>query len=75
MVMTTATRPEFEVETHNSIDLRAEVEGLFNCLTKGDLHASVYLARLIESDTKAGSKTLHWGPPAMIIIRSAFRII
>jgi hypothetical protein len=35
-----------------SIDLREEIEGLFECLTKGDKQASVHLARIVECDTK-----------------------
>jgi hypothetical protein len=35
-----------------SIDLRAEVEGLLDCLVRGDPRASVHLARLVEADTK-----------------------
>lgn len=35
-----------------SIDLRAEVNGLLNCLARGDTYASVHLARLIRADTK-----------------------
>jgi hypothetical protein len=33
-------------------DLRDEVEGLLDCLTRGDTRASVHLARLIQADTK-----------------------
>ena len=36
----------------NSIDLRKEIEGLYECMLRGDKRASVHLARLIESDTK-----------------------
>ncbi len=36
----------------NSIDLRAELEALFRCITEGDTQASVHLARVIEADTK-----------------------
>ena len=36
-----------------SINLRDEVEGLFDCLTRGDAYASVHLARLVQAD--AGS--------------------
>ena len=36
----------------DSIDLRKEIEGLYECLVRGDKRASVHLARLIESDTK-----------------------
>jgi hypothetical protein len=35
-----------------SINLRDETEGLFGCLTRGDAHASVHLARLVEADTR-----------------------
>jgi hypothetical protein len=35
-----------------STNLRAEIEGLYNCLTRGDNYASVHLARLVEADTK-----------------------
>lgn len=35
-----------------SINLREEIEGLLDCLTRGDTYASVHLARLIEADTK-----------------------
>ena len=31
-------------------NLRDEVEGLLNCLTRGDKQASVHLARLIQAD-------------------------
>jgi hypothetical protein len=34
-----------------SIDLQAEVDGLLDCLLRGDPHASVHLARLVEADT------------------------
>jgi hypothetical protein len=34
------------------VDLREEVEGLLDCLTRGDTYASVHLARLIQADTK-----------------------
>jgi len=34
-----------------TVNLRDEVEGLLDCLTRGDSYASVHLARLIESDT------------------------
>ena len=30
------------------INLRDEIEGLFDCLTRGDAYASVHLARLVE---------------------------
>ena len=33
-----------------SIDLRDEIEGLYDCLTCGDTYASVHLARLIHAD-------------------------
>jgi hypothetical protein len=33
------------------IDLRDEVEGLYDCLMRGDKYASVHLARLIQADT------------------------
>lgn len=36
----------------NAIDLRTEIEGLLDCLIRGDTYASVHLARLIEADTK-----------------------
>ena len=36
----------------SAIDLRDEVEGLLDCLTRGDTYASVHLARIIEADTK-----------------------
>ncbi len=32
--------------------LREEVDGLFDCLTRGDTYASVHLARIIEADTQ-----------------------
>ncbi len=35
-----------------STDLRVEVEGLLDCLQRGDTFASVHLARLIQADTK-----------------------
>jgi hypothetical protein len=35
-----------------SINVRDEVEGLYDCLTRGDTFASVHLARLVEADTK-----------------------
>lgn len=35
-----------------SINLREEVEGLFDCLTRGDTQASIHLARIIQADTK-----------------------
>jgi hypothetical protein len=35
-----------------SKDLRKEVEGLFDCMTRGDTRASIHLARLVEADTK-----------------------
>lgn len=35
-----------------SDDLRAEVEGLLDCLQRGDTLASVHLARLIQADSK-----------------------
>lgn len=35
-----------------SINLREEVEGLFDCLTRGDTQASIHLARIIQTDTK-----------------------
>jgi hypothetical protein len=35
-----------------SFNLRDEVEGLFDCLNRGDPYASVHLARLVEADTK-----------------------
>ncbi|MEW5956361.1 MAG: hypothetical protein AB1801_01460 [Chloroflexota bacterium] len=31
-------------------ELRAEVEGLLDCLKRGDTYASVHLARLIQAD-------------------------
>ena len=34
------------------INLRDEIEGLFDCLTRGDAYASVHLARLVEADAK-----------------------
>jgi hypothetical protein len=34
------------------INPRDEVEGLYDCLTRGDTFASVHLARLVEADTK-----------------------
>jgi hypothetical protein len=34
------------------INLRDEVEGLHDCLTRGDIFASVHLARLVETDTR-----------------------
>jgi hypothetical protein len=36
----------------NSIDLREEAEGLFDCLTRGDTKASIHLSRLIQADTQ-----------------------
>jgi hypothetical protein len=33
-----------------SIDLRLEIESLYDCLTRGDKRASVHLARLIQAD-------------------------
>ena len=33
-------------------NLRAEVEGLLDCLRRGDAYASVHLARLIQADTQ-----------------------
>ena len=36
-----------------SINLWDEIEGLFDCLIRGDPHASVHLARLVQAD--AGS--------------------
>jgi hypothetical protein len=36
----------------DSIDLRKEIESLYECLVRGDKSASVHLARLIESDTQ-----------------------
>jgi hypothetical protein len=35
-----------------TVNLRDEIEGLLDCLTRGDTYASVHLARLIEADTK-----------------------
>ncbi len=35
-----------------SINLRQEVEGLLDCLTRGDRQASVHLARLIQADSR-----------------------
>lgn len=35
-----------------AVNLRNEIEGLLDCLTRGDTYASVHLARLIEADTK-----------------------
>jgi hypothetical protein len=32
-------------------NLRDEIEGLLDCLTRGDTYASVHLARLVEADT------------------------
>jgi hypothetical protein len=34
-----------------TVNLRAEIEGLLDCLDRGDNFASVHLARLIEADT------------------------
>ena len=34
------------------VNLREEVEGLLDCLTRGDTYASVHLARIIGADTK-----------------------
>jgi len=34
-----------------SINLREEVEALFDCLTQGDTRASVHLARIIRADS------------------------
>lgn len=36
----------------NFINLRDEIEGLLDCLTRGDTYASVHLARIIEADIK-----------------------
>ena len=36
----------------HAIDLKEEVEGLLDCLVRGDQRASVHLARLIQADTK-----------------------
>jgi hypothetical protein len=33
------------------VNLRDEVEGLLDCLTRGDAYASVHLARLFEADS------------------------
>ena len=33
-----------------AIDIRDEVESLYECLTRGDKQASVHLARLIQAD-------------------------
>lgn len=35
-----------------SINLRDEIDRLYDCLTRGDTFASVHLARLVEADTK-----------------------
>ena len=40
------------VDNSVSIDLRSEVEGLLDCLARGDSYASVHLARLFEADTQ-----------------------
>ena len=36
----------------NFINLRDEIEGLLDCLTRGDTYASVHLARIIEADIR-----------------------
>ena len=35
-----------------SINLREEIEALFNCINRGDTQASVHLARIIQTDTR-----------------------
>lgn len=35
-----------------SINVRDEIEGLVDCLARGDAYASVHLARLVEADAK-----------------------
>jgi hypothetical protein len=35
-----------------TINLREEVDALFDCLTRGDTRASVHLARIIQADNK-----------------------
>jgi hypothetical protein len=39
-------------ENNISMNLRDEVEGLLDCLLRGDNHASVHLARIFEADTR-----------------------
>ncbi len=34
------------------INLREEIDALFDCITRGDRRASVHLARVIQADTK-----------------------
>ncbi len=36
----------------SSINVRDEIEGLVDCLARGDAYASVHLARLVEADAK-----------------------
>jgi hypothetical protein len=50
--MVTPTKAASISKGGDSIDLRAEVEGLFECLVSGDKRASVHLARLVEFDSK-----------------------
>jgi hypothetical protein len=45
-------KPQDLAGQNDSIDLREEIESLYDCMAKGDKRASVHLARLIESDTK-----------------------
>lgn len=40
------------VDEVTSINLRDEIEGLHDCLARGDKFASVHLARLIQVDTQ-----------------------
>lgn len=35
-----------------SINVRDEIEALVDCLARGDAHASVHLARLVEADAR-----------------------
>ena len=37
-------------EKLTSTKLRDEIEGMFDCLTRGDVYASVHLARLVQAD-------------------------
>lgn len=37
-------------DEERSVNLREEIEGLLDCLSRGDTFASVHLARLIEAD-------------------------
>lgn len=46
-----AKPPELGAD-QGSIHLRTEIEGLYECLVRGDKQASVHLARLLEYDTR-----------------------